>query len=127
VNFAFFPFHEEERGNGGVIIIVVSIFELFFPPSLLPATRRSSVFISCYGRCAAGWGFLFFSFKNIGHHVSISSKKYKFPDKASSFEADSRRRKKKKKIESVCKQLWVTFQGSVWLGLQSWARTWPST
>ncbi len=32
MNFAFFPFHEEERGNGGVIIIVVSIFELFFFP-----------------------------------------------------------------------------------------------
>ncbi len=30
VDFAFFPFHEEERGNRGVIIIVVSIFELFF-------------------------------------------------------------------------------------------------
>jgi hypothetical protein len=112
--------------------VVSFLFSLYYFPSLLPPTRRSSVFISCYGRCAAGWGFLFFSFKKIGHYVSISSKKYKFPDKASWFEAHSRRRrkkkkKKKKKIESVCKQLWMAFQGSVWLGLQSWARTWPST
>lgn len=30
MDFESFPFHEEERGNRGVIIIVVSIFELFF-------------------------------------------------------------------------------------------------
>jgi len=79
--------------------VVSFLFSLYFFPSLLPATRRSSVFISCYGRYAAGWGFLFFSFKKIGHHVSISSKNYKFPDKASWFEADSRRKKKEEEEE----------------------------
>jgi hypothetical protein len=81
--------------------VVSFLFSLYFFPSQLPATRRSSVFISFYGRCAAGWGFLFFSFKKIGHHVSISSIKYKFPDKASWFEADSRRKKKEEEEEEA--------------------------
>lgn len=48
MDFESFPFHEEERGNRGVIIIVVSIFELFFSPALcVSLVNESSCLRSC--------------------------------------------------------------------------------
>jgi hypothetical protein len=81
-------------------VVSFPFFSLFFPLPAAGYKKKLCFYLVLWSLCC--WlGFLFFSFKKIGHHVSISSKKCKFPDKASWFEADSRRKKKEEEEEEA--------------------------